>query len=149
MAENENLKNVNRKFEKKLDFTRKVTEQKILESISNDSYREDPHLITVLSTTLNEDEIDLDEDSETDGERGEITERSRKGKFLQKVEDQLDKASEIQIERLEHLKEKVIDHLKVTKTRKNRSRTDSKRKERHEDDEEQQSSRPRTVSPSQ
>ena len=76
-------------------------------------------------------------------------ERSRKGKFLEEVEDKLDKSNVAHMERLEHVKQQVMDHLKVTKSRKNRSRTDSKRKGSHEDEEDRRPdpSRPRTLSP--
>ena len=48
-------------MQKKLIFTRKATEERIFETISNkESYREDPLLIAVLSATLNEDEFDIE-----------------------------------------------------------------------------------------
>ena len=125
-----------------------MTEQRILESIANEEfYRDDPHLITVLSTTLDEDEIDLDETTEEKDDSKPP--RSRKEKFLEAIEKSIDQTNPVEVERLEHVKLQVIDHLKVTKSRKTRSRTDSKRKGEHEGEEElaQHSSRPRTVSP--
>ena len=145
---------MNKKFSKKLDFARRITEQRILETVTNDDfYREDPHLITVLSTTLNEDDIISDEDNneedakEDDQQTDKV--RSRKGKFLEEIENKVDQNNPAHIERLNHVKLQVMDHLKVTKTRKNRSRTDSKRKGTHGEDEEREphSSRPRTISP--
>ena len=87
----------NKRFEKKLEFARKITEQKIYDTITHDSYREDPHHITVLSTTLNEDdyeledppeEADLPDDTADDESKPP---RSRKGKFLEFVEEKVEK----------------------------------------------------------
>ena len=148
--ENDLLKNSNKKFQKKLNFAQRITEQKILENISEESYREDPHLVTVLSTTLDEDNLDLD-NRDDDDESPTVspssgTVRSRKEKFLESLEHKLDKENHIQQERLQHLKLKVINHLKVTKERGARSRTNSKRKS-SEDDDDKESSCPRTASP--
>ena len=55
----EKLKTENMVLHKKINFTRKATEEKIFENISNkDFYREDPFCVAVLSATLNEDDID-------------------------------------------------------------------------------------------
>ena len=142
------------RYQKKLEFTRKVTERKILENISNEEfYREDPHLVTVLSTTLNEDEMELEVDrvEKADDEDGTVEDipRSRKAKFLEEVENNLDKSNQLQVDRLEQIKVKVLDHLILSKTRRNRSRTDSKRKGDSQEDEQKHSSRPRTLSPPQ
>ena len=103
--ENDLLKDNNRRFQKKIDFTRRITEQKILEHISHESYEEDPHLVTVLSTTLDEenleiDEINDDDDSEKSPSKSaseeQHPERSRKGKFLASIEDKLDPTQPMQ-----------------------------------------------------
>ena len=99
-----------------------MTEQRILENITNDSYTEDPHLITVLSTTLDEDVL-VTEETEEEGKLASDSTletahpRSRKEKFLASVEDKMDKTNQINLERLEHLKVQVVDHLKMTKER--------------------------------
>ena len=123
----------------------------IVENISDKSYREDPHLVSVLSTTLNEDEFDFgDEDGNGDDTNiDDGNRKSRRDTFLEAVEAEVDKTNPVQIERLQQVRLKVLDHLKETKIRKNRSRTSSKRKGSHEDSEDTSSSRPRTTSPSQ
>ena len=154
-AEKEKLEGMNEKYVKKLDFARKITERKILETVSNDEfYREDPHLITVLSTTLVDDDLVLEEAEDDSKEEDDTSNeaRSRKGKFLEDIESKLDRNNAVHIERLNHVKTQVLDHLKLTKRRKNRTRTDSKRKQIHDKDyetEEHHSSRPRTFSPKQ
>ena len=51
---------------RKLIYTRNATEQKIVESISNpDGFREDPHLISVYSATLNLDDFEEEETTDT------------------------------------------------------------------------------------
>ena len=159
-AENNTLKEKLKIYEKKLLFTRKATEQKILESISNESfYREDPHLVCVLSTTLNEDEFDFIENDANEvtepTEKAEITHRSRKDLFMSSIEDKVDKSNQIQQERLNHIKDQVLEKIKSTKINKMRNRTSSdskstgsKRRLPPSDDEKQNScpspSRPRT-----
>ena len=149
--ENKLLQDTNTKFQKKLEFARKITEQKIYENISNENYKDDPHLVTVISTTLNEDEFELDEtSSETatpDDETVLGTSRSRRDKFLESVEEKIDTTNSLHVERLQHLKVQLKDHLQKTKTRKTRSRTDSKRKEISGDEEDPLTSRLRTTSP--
>ena len=106
-------------------------------------------MVTVLSTTLNEDDIELGEAEEDDSD-GSVAKpaRSRKGKFLESEEVKIDKSNPLHLERLEHVKSQVMDHLRVTKNRKNSSRPDSKRKGSDHGEEEmsQNSSRPRTQS---
>ena len=51
---------------RKLIYTRNATEQKIVESISNpDGFRDDPHLISVYSATLNLDDFEEEETTDT------------------------------------------------------------------------------------
>ena len=149
-AENDILK-------KKLSFTRRVTEKKILDSISNEAgYREDPHLVCVLSATLDEDEFDLVDDTENviDGPVDDlkVTHRSRLGQFLSDIEDKVDINNQDHQERLSHVKNQVLDRIKSTKIRKLRGRSDSlstsrpkRRLSFSEDDSARSSSRPRTA----
>ena len=164
-AENENLKKSLKTYEKKLIFTRNVTEQKLLENISNpDFYRDDPHLVNVYTATLNEDEFEFEEASddhkeELENSKSEDNLRSRKDKFLTGVENNLDKSNpqhSVQIERLAHIKNQVIERVKTTKINKFRSRTSSSNSGAKRrlylnmtdlDPSERNSSRPRTTSP--
>ena len=66
---------------------------------------------------------------------------------MKSVEEKVDRNNPLQMERLEHIKVQVIDHLQVTKERQNRSRTGSKRKGSDQDDEDSHSYRLRTASP--
>ena len=86
----------------KLSFTRRATVQKILHSISNQEYYiEDPHLVCVLSATL-EEELKL-------------RHRSRKEDFLSSIEDKVESNNTIQQERLSHFKTQYLDRIKSTK----------------------------------
>lgn len=89
-AENLKLKKSEETYEKKLLYTRNVTEQKLLENISDPIFfRNDPHLVSVNSVTLDEDEFeDIEEinDSVSD-----LAIRSRGDTFLANVESKLNK----------------------------------------------------------
>ena len=135
----------NSKIHKKLNFTRKATEERICENISNEtSYRDDPLLVAVLSATLNEDDVDLEKD---DGDQ-KSQHLSRKDHFLfEALESKLDKNDETQMERLSHIKLQVLEKLKTTKLRRSVS---NKRRQSDAGLEEvgRSLSRPRTISPS-
>ena len=65
--------------QRKLEFTNKVTEQKLIEDItSSEGYRADIILIGVYSATLDEDQIDVDVSKDVSEDDG----RSRKDIFL-------------------------------------------------------------------
>ena len=69
-----------------------MTEQKLLENISNPQfYRDDPHLIQVYTATLNEDEFEHKFEDESEA-KSELSDRSRRDKFLAGVEKSLNKA---------------------------------------------------------
>ena len=149
-------------LKKKISLTRRATEQKILENISNDKfYKEDPHLVVVLSATMNEEEFDyIENEAEQTSESeaiGKITHRSRKDKFLSSIEDKVDpEKNPLTQERLENIKNQVLERIKYNKINRSRSRTDSvsstgrpKRALFLTDDDTpgRSSSRPRIVSP--
>ena len=143
-VELEKFKAENQKMQKKLTFTRKATEERICENISNKtSYRDDPLLVAVLSATLNEDEIDTEfEENVNNGVADHI---SRKEQFLlNSLDSKIDGKDDIQKERLSHLKMQVIEKLRTTKIRKSSKR-------RYSDigtsDSGRSSSKPRTNSP--
>ena len=68
--------------------------------------------MAVMSATLDEDEIDLENDEET-GSSGHL---SRKLLFST-LGSKLDEHDELQQERLSHLKSQVLEKLKITKSR--------------------------------
>ena len=140
------LKKENLVLNKKINFTRKATEEKIFENISNkDFYREDPFCVAVLSATLNEDDIDL-ESGVTPISDNQSEHVSRKQQFLlASLESKIDHSDELQTERLSHIKDQVLEKLKTTKER----RQNSKRRYSCIGIEEQSrsSSRPRISSP--
>ena len=102
-------------MQKKLTFTRKATEERIFENISNkENYREDPLLVAVLSATLKEDEFDIEEEEFPPSLPGEHM--SRKDTFmLSSLESKIDKNDDVQQESLSHLKNQVLDKIKNTK----------------------------------
>ena len=140
MAKAENVK-----ICKKLNFTRKATEQRIFENITNkEFYRDDPLLVSVLSATLNEDEVDIESD-----EIGKESEHlSRREHFLlESLDSKIDKNDETQRDRLTYVKMQVLEKLKTTKLRRSVS---NKRRQSDVgfDDSVRSTSRPRTTSPS-
>ena len=95
---------------RKLNFTKNATEQKILESISNkDFFRDDPHLISVYSATLNLEDFEEEEAGDT------LT--PKKDNFLKKVEDSIDKDDSTQTERYLHIKNQILEKVKASKNR--------------------------------
>ena len=95
---------------KKLHYTKNATKQKIVESISNpEFFREDPHLISVYTATLNIEDFETEEASDT------MT--PKKDDFLKKVEDSIDKNNSIQKERYLHIKNQILERVKETKSR--------------------------------
>ena len=106
-----------------------------MDNICNDDfYREDPHLVCVLSAALEEDFELLVEDDKEDGQddiKTEPTEgpklihRSRKEKFLSSIEDKVDQNNSVHLERLSSIKNQVLDRIKSTKIRRYKARTDS------------------------
>ena len=152
--ENVELKKAIEVFEKKLLYTRNVTEQKLLENISDPTFfRNDPHLVSVYSVTLDEEEFDNLKD--TNGSVGSPSIRSRRDKFLANVESKLDKDDpqhSIQLERLDHVKNQVLEKVKLTLDAKTRTRSGSNNSKRRLslslfDENDRSKSRPRTNSP--
>ena len=98
--------------QKKLQYTKNATEQKMVETISNPNYyRDDPHLISVYSATLNTEDFDFEE------EENEAALTPKDENFLKKVEDSLDKNDAIQAERYSHTKNQILERVKLTKSR--------------------------------
>ena len=153
-AENERLMRSVQTYEKKLLYARNVTEQKLLENLADPTFvLDDPHLVSLYSVTLNEDEI-IDNLGDNDEVKDDPHIRSRKDKFLTNVEKQLDSEDPkhvLQLERLDHLKNQVLEKIKITQINKSRPRTGSSAKRRLSlslhDDANRSHSRPRTGSP--
>ena len=152
-AENETLKKSVKTYEKKLMFTRNVTEQKLLENISDPNFfRDDPHLVQVYTATLDEDEI-VEKAFDTEDGSKENT-RSRRDQFLlTSVENHLDTSDPslhaVQVERLDHIKEQVMERVKLTHLNKSKPRnaTPKRRLSLSLFDNDRGSPRPRTKLP--
>ena len=139
-------KGENSVMKKKINFTRKATEERTFENISNkDFYRDDPLLVAVLSATLNEDDFFF-ENVETDETENHHV--SRKEQFLlESLESKIDKSDSLQLERLSHVRNQIIEKIKTTKMRRN---SNSKRRLSMlgiEDEVKRSTSRPRTDPP--
>ena len=153
-AENENLKKSIKTYEKKLMFTRNVTEQKLLENISDPNFfRDDPHLVQVYTATLDEDEI-VEKTFDTDDSSEDNTPRSRRDQFLlASVAKHLDTSDPslhaVQVERLDHIKEQVMERVKLTHLNKSKPRTATPKRRLSLSlfDNDRSSPRPRTKSP--
>ena len=119
-GELEKMKISNKTSLKKLSFTKKATEERILSSIANpEGFVTDPLLIGVYSATLDEDEIKIDIENEADENR------SRKHTFLKSMENKIDFSNQVQKERFGVIKNQIIDKVKATKQSRARSRSGS------------------------
>ena len=155
-AENEKLLKSIQTYEKKILYARNVTEQKLYENLEDPAFfQEDPHLVSLYSATLNEDEIitDIGDSNSNDGDDDSKI-RSRKDKFFANVEKKLDTNDprhSLQLERLDNLKNQVLEKIKITHNNKMRPRTGSSAKRRLSlslnDETDRSHSRPRTGSP--
>ena len=107
--------------QRKLEFTKNVTEKKLLDSISNPGvFNADPIDIGVYSATLNEEEFEFNDDEEdTTGEGS----RSRKDVFLKSIEEKLDPENKEHKERFKDLKNLILEKVKVQQLSRARSRS--------------------------
>ena len=134
--------------QQKLNFTKRATEQVIVESISDPKgFIEDPVLIGVYSATLNEDEIDIDDNEDTEDSR------SRCDTFLKSMKEKIDPSDPQQLERYNQVKNKILEKVKASKSSRSRSRsvssvtsTSSKRLRSGDRNEESSPVRPRPES---
>ena len=122
---------------KKLEFTKKATEQRLVDNITNtEGFRADPVLIGVYSATLDESEIDFEEPNGV-----EVEARSRKDIFLA-MKEKLDPENSEQNERFIEVTNQILEKVKATKHSRNRSvsshstssRTASGKRNRSKDD---------------
>ena len=125
---------------RKLSFTKKVTEERILDMISDsEGFHADPVLIGVYSATLNEDDISFPsgcDESNAENEKQDV---------LKSVERQLEPGNLLQKERFLEIKNQVLEKVKTTQ--KSRSRSSSRKRNRSNDRERDCSpsaNRPRT-----
>ena len=105
--------------QQKLNFTKKTTEQSLIDNISNpNGIIDDQVLIGVYSATLNEEEIgDKEDDSEET--------RSRRDIFLKSLEDKIDLKNPDHKERYLQVKNQILEKVKRTRYSRSRSRSSS------------------------
>ena len=138
VAEIKILRNENKTSLKKLNFTKNVTEQRILESISDpDGFHADPVLIGLYSATLDEEEFDFEETKEN--EVIDQATRSRRDAFLKNIEDKVDLKNSEQKERFFEIKNQVLEKVKATQSSRVRSRSGSRTSKRGRSSESQAS----------
>ena len=101
---------------RKLTYTKKATEQKLIESISN----QDPHLKSVYSATLNVEYFDFEEEADSSDSI-----KPKSNNFLKDVEDGLDKDNSVQSERYQHIKNQILENVKTRMTRRRTQSTSS------------------------
>ena len=106
---------------RKISFTQKATEQRIVDSISKDDGA-DPVLIGVYSATLDEESFQFDETE--DSLPGEV--RSRKDVFLKSMEEKIDPKNSEQVERFKVIKNQILEKVKHTQVSRARSRSGSR-----------------------
>ena len=128
---------------RRLSFAKNVTEQRMVEVIQDQTPFKDPHLASLYSATLNEDDFEIDE---TTNQVKPVSDS-----FLKKVEESCDLSDNIQKEKLTTLKNQILEKVKVTKDRRARSRSvssNSSGKRGADDSAERRSpNRPRKSSP--
>ena len=113
---------------KKIDFTQKATEQRLLDSISSsEGFRSDPVLIGVYSATLDENEFNFEESKEDEPKEAKMR-RSRKDEFLKDLEEKLDPSSLEQKKRFKDIKNQVLERVKSQQVSRNRSRSISNKR---------------------
>ena len=131
----------NRTSQRKINFTKIATEQRLLESISTPGgFIADPLMIGVYSATLDEEEIEFDDAkdetdvSEVEGDAAKVGGRSRKETFLKSLEEKVDPTEHK--ERFKIIKNHIIEKVKATQYSRSRSRScsaasrsDSKKRE--------------------
>ena len=100
---------------RRLSFAKNVTEQRMVDIILDESPFQDPHLASVYSATLNEDEFEIDETTNLV--------KPLSDNFLKKVEENCDLSNNHQKEKLDTLKHQILEKVKVTKARRDRSRS--------------------------
>ena len=99
-----------------------------MSSIANpDGFIADPVLIGVYSATLDEGELDF-EDDEIGSEA-----ISRKELFLKSIEDKVDLGNSVHKERFMEIKNRIIEKVKATKVSRGRSRSQSSKRGRSND----------------
>ena len=125
VAELKTVKSDHRTSLRRISFTKKVTEQKLLDSISNqDGFDADPTLIGVYSATLDEDDFDFEDGNNLKVDAGQ-EDRSRKGAFLKGMEEKLEPGNKEHKERFLDLKNKILENVKAAKHSRERSRSGS------------------------
>ena len=148
VAETKILKTENRTSLRKINFTKTVTEQRLLESISDQttSFQTDPVLIGLYSATLDEDEYNFEEPTEDDSP--DSANRSRRDAFLKSIEEKVDLKDSEQKERFKTIKNQVLEKVKATQASRARSRSGSRGSKRDRSSDSQVSGkssvRPRT-----
>ena len=107
--------------QKKISFTQKATENRILECISDPTgFHTDPLLIGVYSATLDEKSFNFEKDDIQAN-----SPRSRKDLFLKSIEDKLDLKNTEHVDRLNIIKNQILEKVKVTQESRARSRSGS------------------------
>ena len=113
-------------FESKIKFTKNATEQRLLESIANpEGFISDPLLIGVYSATLNEEDFEFDDDKEEEVVDEEEKDRSRRNTFMKAMEQKIDNENSDQRERLQIVRNQILEKVKATKLSRTRSRSNS------------------------
>ena len=108
--------------------------------MSGTNWTEDSaHLACSHAATLNDDDFELDDAT------GEVKAKNKKGDFMKKVEECLDKDDKLQQERLLEMKKMILDQMKKTIKKKMEIRGEKRGNE--DEDVENPQSKPRVKSP--
>ena len=109
-AENKKVLSISRQVGRRLSVSRRANEQKMVGLIkSGSNWSEDSaHLACSHAATLNDEEFELDEVTDT------VIPRGKNSNFMKKVEDFLDNDDKMQQERLKEMTRLILEQMKKT-----------------------------------
>ena len=109
-AENKKYLTISRQVGRRLSVSRKANEQKMVSLIKTGSnWTEDSaHLACSHAATLNDEEFELDEVTDT------VIPKEKMSSFMKKVEDFLDKEDKMQKERFDEMTRLILEQMKTT-----------------------------------
>ena len=109
-AENKNVLNISRQVGRRLSVSRRANEQKMVSVIqTGTNWTEDSaHLACSHAATLNDDEFELDDATDT------VKPKNKNFNFLKKVEEFLEPNNSIEWDRLNEMKRLILEQMKTT-----------------------------------
>ena len=141
-TENRRVLTVSRQVGRRLSVSRQANEQKLVSLLQTGAnWTEDSaHLACCLSASINEDEFEIDEATDT------VRAKNRNFNLLKKVEEHLDPSDKIQQERLDEMRRMILERIKKTIKKKMDTRGEKRASENQQMDK-NAFPKPRVISP--